>query len=149
VTHIQDTEDIVEEAFMGLWEMWNEVEQGSDLKPLIFQIARNKLNDYLRKKYKLQEERKFVEEIETLKAIEEEVISNSKGDTQRKRYLNILEDLKSELTEKQKKLIKIKYEEGCSYTEIAERMQITVNNAKVTNNYIIKKLKKLWNQRKK
>ncbi len=138
IANYADTEDIVEETFIALWESWESIEPASTRK-YAFGIARNKIADHLRKHYRI------LVKLSEFKEEEDYGSPNvAKVKTKLNEYRTILNELIENLADREKSLILLKYQENKSFLQIAEELKITQNNAKVLHNRIIKKLQKLW-----
>lgn len=133
VTCFQDAEDIVAEVMLGLWKDFESITSEKHLAGWLFRVTSNKLNDYLRKKYRFEtvafSEELFVSEIERSKPLEA-----------RKIILELITDL----SERDKLFFKLRFQENLSFKEIAEKMELSLSNAKVIQNRLIKKLKQTW-----
>lgn len=142
IQSLQDTEDIVAEAFIALWNLDKKIESHQHAKNLIYRITKNKINDFLRKKYKVTfKETSYEEEVTTYELIENTIKPN---DT----YKKLLKKLIQNLNDKEKLIYKYKYKENLSNTLVAKKLGITTNNVKVINNRMIKKLIILRDQAK-
>jgi RNA polymerase sigma factor (sigma-70 family) len=142
---LHDSEDVTSLVFTELWQKIESIDIQSSYRAWLYQCAKHKLIDFLRKYYKVSiKSISFIEDLDS-EAFKYEFYTDSKGDDQNKRkYTHILDLLVDKLTAREKELIKFKYKENQSYTQIAKSMGITVENAKVINNRTIKKLKRLW-----
>jgi RNA polymerase sigma-70 factor (ECF subfamily) len=131
-----DTEDILSESFIALWKDWGKMTNITHARKLIFTIARNKTNDYLRKKYKnSQIITEFDEEKVSDEFIQTEVLDKRKN-------LKIkIRKFVSGLDEKAIRFFKLRYEENKKLSEISQIMMISLNYVKVINNRLIKKIK--------
>lgn len=131
-----ETEDIVSETFMALWKDWKKLENGEHAKRLIFKIARNKINDFLRKKYK---------EFNELTEFDEETISDEKIVKEvlqpRNKLKKKIRSFVLKLDERLKKFFNLRYEQNKTFKEISLEMALTLNNVKVINNRLVKKIK--------
>lgn len=137
----EDVEDIVSNSFLALWENRSNLTQGN-IRNYLYGILKNKIYDYLRSKYKIDLKNISFEEYEDT-IIDEDVDKNSQSES---KNMNLILEISKELKEREQRLIKLKYIERKTYKEISEELGISINNAKVSNNRIIKKLKKLWIQ---
>ncbi|HLA03677.1 MAG TPA: sigma-70 family RNA polymerase sigma factor [Patescibacteria group bacterium] len=132
---LQDTEDIVSETFTAVLINIGSLDPKLSPKPWVFRVARNKLNDYLRRKYRLE----IAEFNEDAEIPEEQPPNNEK-------WLSIADKLINRLEKDDRNFIIMRYKEKLSYKELARHFGITFENAKVKNGRILKKLKKLWAQ---
>jgi RNA polymerase sigma-70 factor (ECF subfamily) len=137
----EDVEDIVSNSFLALWENRSNLTE-DNIKNYLYGILKNKTYDYLRSKYKIDLNNISFEEYEDI-IIDENDGKNSRS---KSKNMNLILEMSKELKEREQRLIKLKYVEKKTNREISEELGISINNVKVLNNRIIKKLKKLWIQ---
>lgn len=138
VGNFEDAEEIVAESFSAIWQNWDNIDKDKNFKSYTFRICLNKLNDFLRRKYNLH-----LELVDT-EILESEVYQGLQVEDSKPKK-SILKNLVEDLSDREKKLIELKYVSNYSFSEIAKELNITKQNAKVINNRIIKKLKQKWN----
>lgn len=131
-----DVEDIVAETFMAVGSTMDKIDTDKPYRPWVFAIARHKLNDFLRKKYRLE-----ITHLDTEPAAKEE--DNNKDLKLRK----IVDELISELKPHEQEFIIKKYKENFTNKQLADHFKITLANAKTRNNRILKQLHNLWLKR--
>jgi len=142
INSIQDAEDVAAETFKVLWENIEEIDMSNNAKAWIYQTAVHKLNDYLRNKYKIGS---LIEvDIDTVA----EIVEYDYRTDKKAKYLGIMSELISNLSKKEQEFIDLKYIKGKTNREVAKALNITINNAKVINNRLLKKLHKLWQVQK-
>lgn len=131
IPSIHDTEDIVADSFLALWKSNVTIENNTD--SYLLRIVKNKINDYLRRKYR----------IELITSSFEDTIgqTNTKKPEEIKSSNNIVHNVLSLLNTRDKKVIELKYFQGRTNNEIATILGITINNVKVIHNRIIKRIK--------
>lgn len=135
----QDAEDIASDTFMALWKTWDNVDPEKNVKALVFTIAHNKLNDHLRKKYRVGS--KFTPLDDSyMRSIEDETEAINKSG----KYRTILQDLVKQLKSRDQKFIELRYKQKMTVKQVAEELGITLSNAKVIQHRLIKKLQKIW-----
>lgn len=143
VGSLEDTEDIVSSAFEAFYKILPSVDD-SRATPLLFQICKNKINDYLRYKYKFSLKNSDLADLEEIISegeIKDEVENiNSNLDTCR----TILQDIIQSLSSKEKSLFEQKYLSNLTIAQMAKENNITENNVKVQTNRLVNKLKKTW-----
>lgn len=155
----QDTEDVVSEVFTAAWANWSnlnitqkpELEVRKIYKAWLFGITTHKLTDFLRKKYKFNAE--FVHtEIELADPIaqnlEHDIADTDDAEAKpRNPQANILSELVANLKEREKKFAKLRFEQNYKLAEIADELGLTLNNTKVIQNRLLKKLKSMYEAR--
>ncbi|MEI7578435.1 MAG: sigma-70 family RNA polymerase sigma factor [bacterium] len=134
VPKLVDAEDLTAETFIVIWENWEKIEKETR-QNFLFGIARNKLNTYLRKKYQLEIRTREFDENTDLEIVSEQRINPGNANLK-----NILSELVNQLSEREQFLIKAKYMKHKTFRELAAELKITINNAKVIHNRLIKNL---------
>lgn len=131
-----DTEDLVQDIFVAVVENLKKFDPKYHFSTWIFSIARNKLNDYLRIKYKNPLVRMDNDQMDVIE-LEVQIHTSNK-----------LPELLSSLDNVEKEMINKRYLLNWKFTDIADDLGITTNNVKVKHNRIIKKLKKKYEKSK-
>lgn len=132
-----DCEDIAAEIFIAMWKNWDNIDS-SNVKNLLFTISKNKINDYLRNLYKRNSQMVVIDPdlIPHENIIEKEKRSQKAINF----YISIFKKLKP----REKQYLELRYKENFTFKEIANELGITINYAKVINNRLIRKIKKLY-----
>lgn len=145
--NLEDAQDITSIIFTVIWEKIEDINLSDKYQAWIFQITRNKLNDYLRKKYSIKVNTVSINEIEDLffdTSYENNEMDNKDQDFKKTMYYNALDIIINQLSDSQRQFYKLKYVERLSNKEIAEHLNISQNYVKVSNNRLIKKIKEIW-----
>ncbi len=146
----QDSEDVLAEVFAAVWaNIDNFPGLGDDegkanigsCKSLCFTIARNKINDLLRERYRLPAFADGIE-VEDLSEFKQERNPTANNSIRMK-----LELLVSELPERDRLFYKLRIQQNYKLSEIATELGISLNNTKVIQNRLTKKLRKLWTRK--
>ena len=120
-------EEIVQDAFLKLHKHWGEVENP---QAWIYRAVRNLAFNHLRKVKK--------EEVQA------QVVDISEGAPEnRVEHMEAIGNMRllmAELPDEEKQLVRLKYEEDLSYSEIAEKVGIKVGNVGYKLHHILKKL---------
>jgi RNA polymerase sigma-70 factor (ECF subfamily) len=128
-------EDTVQSSFMKIWEKRNNLGHVERFDHYLFRIAHNEMANHFRKHSKRD---KHIQRI--LELFEEETGSPEELlITKQKRAL--IADVISDLPPQQQTTYKLSRDEGLSYQEIAERMQLSVNTIKVHISQALKTLR--------
>lgn len=117
-----DTDDIVQEIFVKIWESRDKLDNYQLLSSYIFTIAYNSSIDLLRKRINSH---KYIEHLK-----KSTVLLQTPDGTQEVEYnefLNQLERIISSLPERQKQVYLLHREQGLTYPEIADRLSISKN----------------------
>lgn len=118
----EESENIIQEVFIKIWNRRSTINPELNFTSYLFTIIKNRVFDYLKevKKNEFLKE-KFWEQVLEYKAIDNEV--------KEERFAKVKEAVEN-LSEKRKIIIKLNYEEGKSYEEIANQLNISKNTVK-------------------
>lgn len=116
----EESENIVQDTFMKLWEKRENVEKDSSVKSYLFTIAYNSTIDLIRKKIK---DDQFIEYLKSIQVTYE----NPDIDYEYKELTEKLHKVIEQLPLRQKEVYLLYSEEGLSYQKIAEKLHISVN----------------------
>lgn len=120
-----DTEEIVQEVFIKIWEARNKIDIYSSFESFIFTITYNTTISLLRKR---MSEKKYIEYLQSLQKtdfspeVENEVFFNELNE---KVY-----SLLNEVTPRQKEIFLLSRDSGLTHEEIASKLQISINTVK-------------------
>jgi RNA polymerase sigma factor (sigma-70 family) len=125
-------EEIVQEVFLQLHAKWSEV---NEPRAWLFRSVRNRAFHYLRKSRR-----------ETLHSDQEVMLMDESSDEApdammaRMETVAELRQLVSELPEKDRRLVQLKYYEGLKYRDISQRTGLTISNVGYRLHQVLKKL---------
>lgn len=117
----EETENLMQDVFLNLWENRHKVEKDSSIKSYIFTIAYNSAISIIRKKAK---ESQFVEYLKSIQKINQEPVN---VEVEYNELTNKLDEIIKELPQRQKEVYLLHRVEGLKYNEIAERLNISIN----------------------
>jgi len=117
----EESENIVQDVFLSLWENRNKVEKDSSVKYYVFTIAYNSAISIIRKKAR---ESQFIEYLKSLQDLNQEPVNI---ELEYHELTEKLEDIINHLPDGQKSVYLLHKVEGLKYSEIAERLNISVN----------------------
>jgi RNA polymerase sigma-70 factor (ECF subfamily) len=136
----EEAENITQDVFLNLWLNREKVEKGSSVKYYIFTIAYNSAISVIRKKIK---DSNFIEYLKTHQDLFQEPVDLQ---IEYNELDEKLTEIVNALPDRQRKVYLLNRVEGLKYTEIAERLNISINTVE---NHISKALntirKKLGN----
>jgi RNA polymerase sigma-70 factor (family 1) len=115
----QETEEIVQEVFVKLWENRSKLESISSFKHYLFRSAKNKLLDEVRKQ---QIRHRVLNELKRSAAIGERSTDNQVA---YKEYYRIVQEAIEQLPPKRKLIFRLNTENGLSHDEIAHQLHIS------------------------
>jgi RNA polymerase sigma-70 factor (ECF subfamily) len=122
VKDLEESENIVHDVFIKIWDRRETINPELNFTSYLFTIIRNRVFDFLKEvKRNDQIKEEYWQRIE--KAQQEDV------SVQEERIQRIGEAVE-DLSEKRKQIIKLNYQEGKSYEEIAAEMHISKNTVK-------------------
>lgn len=123
-----DAEDITQDVFVSVWKNIKKFDQEKSFKPWIFQIAKNKSIDFLRKRKSIPFSR-----------FENDKGQNPLADNVAAPPSNLIEKLSDArvlalamqgLNGKERKIIYLRHNDGMSFKEIAKIFQESINTVK-------------------
>jgi RNA polymerase sigma-70 factor (ECF subfamily) len=117
----EDSENIVQDVFLNLWENRHKVENDSLIKYYIFTIAYNSTISIMRKKVK---ESQFIEYLKSLQDLNQEYVNT---ELEYNELTNKLDKIIESLPQRQKEVYLLHRVEGLKYNEIAKRLNISTN----------------------
>ena len=117
----EESENLMQDVFLNLWENRDKVEKDSSIKSYVFTITYNSAISIIRKKAR---ESDFVEYVKTLQEINEDPVNM---ELEYNELVNKLDEIIRELPQRQKEVYLLQKVEGLKYSEIAERLNISVN----------------------
>lgn len=117
----EETENLVQDVFLNLWENRHKVEKDSSIKSYIFAITYNSAISILRKKAM---ESKFVEYLKSLQIIYEKPVNMELEYTE---LTNKINEIVYALPQRQKEVYLLHKVEALKYSEIAVLLDISVN----------------------
>ena len=116
-----ESENLIQDVYLNLWENRFKVEKDSSVKSYLFSIAYNSAISIIRKKAR---ESQFIEYLKSLQEINEEPVN---VELEYNELTTKLDEIIKELPPRQKEVYLLNRVEGLKYSEIAERLQISVN----------------------
>jgi len=135
----EDAENIVQEVFIKVWENRENIRKHSSLSSYLFAIAHNTSIDLFRKKIKDKEFKNF------LLSRQEPIEDPASADMEFREIENDARKAVEKLTERQRQIYLMHREEGLSYHEIADKLNISVNTVE---NHMVATLRILRKQLK-
>lgn len=141
-----DAEEVTLIVFEAVWKGLPKIENPEDVQPWIFGIARHKLYDFFRKRYRLDDKEVPFSALNEFTPVASESVSMEEVDSRSasEQSIPFLWELIKDLKDVDQQIVELKYKAGWTYTDIAEELEMTVNNVKVRHNRLIKKLYETW-----
>jgi len=119
----RQAEDLTQEAFIRFWNYINEGKEVESVKSFLYQIARNLITDYYRKKKTLSLDSLQEQGFEASGHDAENIVNESEK--------NIALGAIQKLDDKYRDIVYMRLVEDMEMKEIAKSLSITVNNATV------------------
>src|ERR1035437_3379738 len=116
----EESENIMQDVFLSLWENRHKVQKDSSIKSFVFTITYNIAISIIRKKAR---ESQFIEYLKSLQEITEEPVNVKLEYNELKTKLD---EIINALPQRQKEVYLLHRVEGLKYNEIAERLNISV-----------------------
>ena len=121
VKDLEEAENLVQEVFIKIWLRKDKMVLDNSLKPYIFTCLKNIAFDYLRR----------IEKEDSIKQLYFEQMKEAPNyDFEQGEFSEIVNQAVDKLSEKRKMIIKLNFEDGKSYQEIAQIMSISKNTVK-------------------
>lgn len=117
----EESENLIQEVFLNLWENRHKVEKNSSIKSYIFTITYNSAISILRKKAR---ESEFIDYLKSLQVINEDTVS---AELEYKELTIKLSEIIKTLPQRQREVYLLHRVEGLKYSEIAEHLNISIN----------------------
>ena len=131
-----DAEDTVQETVIDLWQRRNELEHVRDLRAYAMQSLKNRCISFLRKSRDIA-----TDKIELLDAVDDEAIREEVALTEERSAR--LDGMITQLPERQREAVTMKYIEGVSHEEMQRRLGMTSTNVYATLSRAMNTLKSM------
>lgn len=119
----QEAEDVVQDVIIKLWKMKDRIEQVENLEAFVMRTTRNLALDRQRMK---------VNQTENIDGIDMPAASSLEQSMEHEERIQSIRDAMQLLPEKQRTAMQLRDFEGYNYKEIADMMQITEDQVKVS-----------------
>ena len=119
---IEESENIIQEVFVKIWNRKATINPELNFTSYLFTIIKNRVFDHLKEVKK----NNFLKEKYWENMLDYQIVDN---DIKEERFAKVKEAVDG-LSEKRKEIIKLNYEEGKSYEEIANQLNISKNTVK-------------------
>jgi RNA polymerase sigma-70 factor, ECF subfamily len=118
---VEESENILQDVFLNLWENRRNVEKDSSVKYYIFTICYNSSISLIRKKAR---ETQFIDYLKSLQDINQDPANLEAEYIELEKRVN---EIIEQLPQRQKEVYVLHRVEGLKYEEIAKRLYISVN----------------------
>lgn len=127
-------EDIVQEIFLKIWNKREELPEVEKPEAYLFIIARNHIYNVLKQRQREEQYRKHI--IDWFEGAKE----NPENDLLFKESAALVQQAIGKLSSQQQTVYKLVHEQGLSYKEVAEQLNISPNTVK---NHLVSSLKQI------
>ncbi|MBN9297372.1 MAG: RNA polymerase sigma-70 factor [Filimonas sp.] len=127
--------DILQQVFIKLWNKWDDIEDRSDLYPLLYTFAKNIFIDEIRKKQVRKDAERAAVQAEQLAQYADEEIH-------RKEYEARIQEIIEEMPERRKEVFLLSRAQGMSHKKIASVLSLSPNTVERHIQEAIKHFKK-------
>lgn len=136
----EESEGIVQEVFTRIWEKKSQLDPHKPFGALLFTITKNLIFNKHRKKLN---ERAYVE---YLKEYLDEIYDKTENEILINDLKNIIDKYIAKLPPKRREIYLLSREEGLSYREIAEKMEISEKTVEAQMSHALKFLRNILNK---
>jgi len=136
----KDAEDVVQDAYIKLWNKRDELSHVENTESYCFVLTRNLCLDFLRVKNKYH-----MQSADDIPVPEEEVLIN---EIEKMDEISHIEFLMAQLPEQQRKIIRLRHFDNYSNEEIENIMGLSSVNTRVLLSRARKRIKELYMQNK-
>ena len=133
----EEAEDIVQEVYVKLWGMRNELDKYNSIEALCIRITRNLCLDQLRRR------KVNIDAMKAEKLKEDNYPETPSENLEKKEDAELLHTLISALPEPQRSLVHLRHLEGKEYEEIAGMVNMNVNAIRVSISRARKQMREL------
>jgi RNA polymerase sigma-70 factor (ECF subfamily) len=141
VNNLHDAQEITSNVFLSMVEGIKKFKGQSTFKNYIFGIAKNKIRDYIRNKYKTAD---FVLESYFEDATFDQIVEEKVDRSHKFKLRDALAEISKMLNPRYSKVLNLRFNEMNSVEETAKIMGISSNNVKVIQHRAIKQANQIW-----
>lgn len=129
----EDTEEIVQEVFIKIWQSKDKIDVYASLESFLFTIAYNTTMSLLRKRMSETKSREYLKSLQQIDGTDDVINEIQFNELNQK-----VQALLNQLTPRQKEIYLLSREEGLTHEEIAEKLNISTSTV---NNHLVNTLK--------
>lgn len=141
IGNVADAEDITQEVFLKVWKNIRKFDQTKKFKPWLFQIAKNTLIDFFRKKKEISFSR--FENNKGQNILLETLAGPSQLLSENIDSRQYLENMIDKLSPKNRAVFSYKFQDGLTFAKISEYLGESINTVKSRYRRALIKLKKI------
>lgn len=139
---VEDAQDISQDVFVKVWKHLDRYDPKQSFKPWIAQIAKNTALDWMKKKKPLlfsgldQEEELFIDQLVDAQPLPSDIFAQTQE-------AHELEQTIQQLPAHYAEVIQLRYREGLTFQEIADRLEMIMDTVKTRHRRGLQMMKKL------
>ncbi len=141
INSLHDTQEITSEVFLSIVEGIKKFKGESSFKNYIFGIAKNKIRDYIRNKYKSAD---YVLQSYFEDSAFDQIPEEKQDYSYRKKLRIALHEIVKMLNPRYANVLELRFNQMNSVDETAKIMGISSNNVKVIQHRAIKQANQIW-----
>lgn len=141
INSLHETQEITSEVFLSMIENISKFKGESSFKNYIFGIAKNKIRDYIRNKYKSSD---YILQSYFEDQAFDQIVQEEPDNTYKNKLRSALKFITSMLNPRYAKVLDLRFNQMNSVEETAKIMGITDNNVKVMQHRAIKQASQIW-----
>lgn len=126
----ESAKDVLQESFLKLWEKRNEISKYRNVEAYVITVIKNKCLDKLR----------LIKQTVDISSLSAET-RKTESNYDYQESTNEIKKIIQKLSKQQQSIIELRDIEGFSYEEIADLLDLSVNNVRVNLSYARKKIK--------
>lgn len=142
INSLHDTQEITSDVFLSMVEGIKKYKGQSSFKNYIFGIAKNKIRDYIKNKYKSSD---YVLQSYFEDQAFDQLIEEKPDRTHRNKLREALEFIAKMLNPRYAQVLDLRFNKMNSVEETAQELGISSNNVKVIQHRAIRQAEKIWN----
>lgn len=119
---VPDAEEVVQQAFIRLWELKHNIDPTRSLDPYVYRVARNCAFDYLKEAARTARFKEDLRLVSSSLSYQDEPSAD--------KYAELAQQAIETLPEKRRIIFRMSYDEGMTYQQIAETLQLSVHTVK-------------------
>jgi RNA polymerase sigma-70 factor (ECF subfamily) len=117
-----DAEEVVQQAFVRLWEFRHNIDPNRPLDPYVYRVARNCAFDYLKEVARTARLKEDLRLVFTASSYQDGPTADE--------YAQLAQQAIEALPEKRQIIFRLSYDEGLTHQQIAETLQLSVHTVK-------------------
>lgn len=141
VNNLHDTQEITSEVFLSMVENISSFKGESSFKNYIFGIAKNKLRDYIKNKYRYSD---YIQESYFEDQAFDQIIQEEPDHSYKQKLRKALNYIMGLLNPRYARVLDLRFNQMNSIEETAKILGVTNNNVKVMQHRAIKQASEIW-----